>query len=217
MVLLHGLWMTGLELLWIRHRLRRAGYAVMVFRYATVLRTPAASAARLRRRIDTLGAERLHFVAHSLGGIVLTHLFARADAEPLCQRSGRVVMLGTPLRGSALAERCHHHRWLRWALGRSLEGGLLGDHPGWAGPTELAMIAGSRGIGLGLFFPGTLARPNDGTVAVAETRDAAVQDHLVLPQTHTSLLFSRSVMAAVVRYLDTGRLTPDQAASRSTR
>lgn len=206
-ILLHGLGMTGLELFRIRRALVRAGFGVEIFRYASTRRAPAANAAQLCRRIEAIDAKRLHFVAHSLGGIVLTHLFAHCPAANA--RTGRVLMLGTPLAGSALANFLQRHRTLRWLLGQSLNQGLLGDHPPWSGPSELAMITGDIQLGPTLLFPGILKRPNDGTVATDETRDAAVRQRLNVPYSHTGMLFSVRVAGAIVRYLRTGRLAEE--------
>lgn len=203
-VLLHGLGMTGLELLRIRRALERVGFEVTIFRYATVFRSPAANAAILCRRLDTLRADRLHFVAHSLGGIVLTHLFTNCASAR--NRAGRVLMLGTPLAGSALASWFHRRRLLRWLLGRSLERGLLGDHPPWAGPDALAMISGSYGLGPGLLLPGVLARPHDGTVSIRETQAPEVRQHLTVPYSHTGMLLSARVSRIIARFLLEGHL-----------
>ena len=81
----------------------------------------------------------------------------------------------------------------------ALEAGFTRLPPGW----EVGMIAGSRGMGLGLLVGGT-SGAGDGTVAVSETRADGLQDHLVLPVTHTGLLFSRSVARQVTSFLRSG-------------
>lgn len=191
MILLHGLGMTGLELVRIRRTLGRAGFPVRTFRYATTRRSPAENAAELARRLQMHPGEPLHFVAHSLGGIVLCHLFHQHPE--LNARSGKVILLGTPLNGSAIARFCARHAPLRWLLGKSLDHGLLGDRPRWQGPDDLTMIAGTRSFGPGLLLPGILPRPNDGTVAVSETRTDEVRRHICVPHSHTAMLFARPV------------------------
>ncbi len=216
MILLHGLGMTGLELARIRRTLCRAGFPVQTFRYATTRRSPAENAAELARRLHQHPDEPLHFVAHSLGGIVLCHLF---DQHPeLRARSRKAILLGTPLNGSAIARFCNRHGPLRWLLGKSLDQGLLGDRPRWQGPDDLIMIAGTRSFGPRLLLPGVLPRPNDGTVAVSETRTDEVRQHICVPHSHTAMLFARLVSDHIRRTLTQDE--PDQAdaeASRSTR
>ena len=207
-VLIHGIWMTGAEMGLLGWRIRRAGFEVRLFHYHSLWRTPAENAAALDRFLGRLEADVIHLVAHSLGGIVVAHLFERF---PL-QKPGRVVMLGSPLRGSAIARK--YHRWMvgRPFLGRAAVRGLLGDAPRWRADRRLCMIAGNRGVGIGMLLSGgALPRPNDGTVAVEETLDPAVYRHLEVPYSHFGMLFSRRVADAVVACLRTG----DFAAAQS--
>lgn len=203
-VFVHGIWLNGLELAVLRRRVEGCGYRTHVFRYPSLLATPADNARRLAGFIETLDADVVHLVAHSLGGLVLCQLFHDFPE----QRPGRVVMLGTPLRGSVLARKLGRFAWSRWLLGRARGGGLLGDGPGWPRSRPLAMIAGSRGVlGMGLLVLGHIPRPNDGTVAVAETDAPAVTEHLTVPHGHFGMLFSRAVADAVCRYLHLGRFS----------
>jgi pimeloyl-ACP methyl ester carboxylesterase len=198
-ILLHGLWLNGLELLLLARRLRGQGFRCLRFRYPSFSRTPAASADGLEGFVRAQGLGRVHFVAHSLGGIVLLHLFERwPDLPP-----GRSVLLGSPLLGSGAARRMARSRWLRRALGRSVERGVLGGAPAVPADREIGVIAGSRGIGMGRFVGG-VAPPHDGTVAVAETRAPGLTDWIELRVTHFELLFSRRVSEAVGGFLRTG-------------
>ncbi len=143
----------------------------------------------------------MHFVGHSLGGLVVLQLLARQPPA----RAGRVVLLGSPIRGSAAAARLARHPLARRLLGRAPEAGLvagIGDERDW--DREIGMIAGRAPVGLGGPLGG-LPRPHDGTVAVEETRAPWLTDHLTLPVSHFSMLFSRRVVAAVCRFLASGR------------
>ncbi|MDY6980435.1 MAG: alpha/beta hydrolase [Pseudomonadota bacterium] len=201
-VLIHGIWMTSLELRLLGRRLQKCGFDCRYFRYPSLRRTPRQNAARLRRYLQSVQAERVHLVAHSLGGIVLAHLFAQ-EAPP---HPGRVVMLGSPLQGSVVARHLAGQRLTRWILGRSIQSGLLGDAPAWQGTHESAMIAGTRPRGIGLLLaPGRLVEPHDGTVAVNETRSDGLAQHLNLPHTHLSMLFVRDVATQVCSFLQQGR------------
>lgn len=200
-VFVHGIWMSGLELGMLRARVAACGYAVHQFRYPSVLATPAENARRLDAFLHEIDAEVVHLVAHSLGGLVLCHLFQHFPV----QQPGRVLMLATPLHGSVLAAKLNRW-WSRWLLGRALVRGLLGDGPRWSGARPLGMIAGNRGVlGMGLLVAGRIPRPNDGTVAVAETDAPAVNAHLTVPYGHFGMLFARPVAEAVCRYLANGR------------
>ena len=164
-ILVHGLWMTGLEMSFIESRLRRCGFEPHRFRYADLRNSPAENARRLHSWLQEIPAERRHFVGHSLGGIVLLHLFHRFPE----QLPGRVVLLGSPVRGSEAARRMSRIAGLNGLLGNSLENGLGGDAPPWNGGRDLGVVAGTLGLGFGQLFGG-LETPHDGTVSVAETR-----------------------------------------------
>lgn len=199
-VLIHGIWMTGVELWPLGHRIRQAGYEVHYFHYHSLLRSPAENSEQLNRYLQSLDVAVIHLVAHSLGGIVVTHLFDRHPA----QKPGQVVMLGTPLRGSAVAHKYHRWFFTRPLLGRSTINGLLGDGPRWNRCRQLCVIAGNRGFGIGSLLPGGLSRPNDGTVALEETQDRSLSQHLEVPYSHFGMLFARPVADAVISCLESG-------------
>ncbi len=199
-VCIHGIWMTGLEMQILRSRIARCGFGTAQFHYHSLRLTPAENAVRLNQFLLNLEADIVHIVAHSLGGLVVTHLF---EQFPL-QRPGRVVMLGTPLKGSATAQAYHAFLPTRFLLGKSTLRGLLGDRPRWKGLRELGMIAGDRGTGIGQLTLGKLPRPNDGTVALDETRSTEVNHHLVVPHSHFGMIYSKNVAKAVCHFLKDG-------------
>lgn len=204
-ILIHGLWMPGLDMSLLKRRLEPQGYRCHILRYASLRRTPRENARRLLEQCDRIDAPVLHFVGHSLGGLVIRHMF---DLEP--QRPGRVVTLGTPHRPSHTAQIMYRAALLP-LLGLSIEQGLIGGAPAWSSSHPLGSIAGTLGLGLGRLIPG-LAKPNDGTVAVAETECPGMVDHIKLPLTHTSLLFSRVAAEQTARFLREGHF--DHASAR---
>ncbi|MCW8919756.1 MAG: alpha/beta hydrolase [Gammaproteobacteria bacterium] len=198
-VLVHGLWMNGLEMRWLRRRLQARGYRLYQFHYHTVGRDLAENAACLNRYLaGQVAGETVHLVAHSLGGLVVRRLLHDFPA----QRPGRVVTLGTPHQGSYVAGRASRSGLLRRLLGMSLPA-LLGEVPPWRAERELGSIAGTLSIGAGWLFRG-LPRPNDGTVAVVETLLAGQRDHLLLHASHVALLFSRAAALEVDYFLRHG-------------
>ena len=201
-VFVHGIWMSGVELLMLRRRLQRCGFDCYNYRYRSLRRSPRENATHLHHYLQSVPAEVVHLVAHSLGGIVLLHLF---DQYPE-QRPGRIVMLGTPIRGSQVAKKMAASKWWQHLLGRSVERGLLGDAPRWQADRELGMIAGTEGFGIGkLITLGKLPQPNDGTVDLATTCSSGIKDHLALPYSHSGMIFARPVAKAVCQFLLTGK------------
>ncbi len=191
--------MSGLEMAVLRRRVRRHGFEVRAFRYASGAQTPEQAARRLAVFLDRLPGEVIHLVAHSLGGIVVRHLFAVAPV----QRPGRIVMLGSPLSGSHLAAWAGRSAVGRWWLRGAFDRGLLGGSPVLQG-RQVGMIAGTRGWGLGTVLRKTVPQPHDGTVAVQETEAPEVARHLEVPYGHFGMLFARPVADAVIRFLEHG-------------
>ncbi|WP_428605655.1 esterase/lipase family protein [Sedimenticola sp.] len=199
-LLVHGIWMTGIEMAWLGRRLSAAGFQVDRFHYPTLTRTPAEGAERLQRFIQRRGYGCLHLVAHSLGGVVLLNLFDRYPDQP----SGRVVLLGSPVQGSAVARRLAVRRWGRYLIGRSGERGLVEGAPPWRGKRELGVIAGIHGVGLGRLLGGVEGE-NDGTVMVSETVLPGSSDRRLRDTGHMGLLFSAAVANDVAGFLRSGR------------
>lgn len=199
-VLVHGLWVNGREMGLLRRRLAAAGYRTRRFSYPSLANTPFENAMDLHRFIEGLDQETLHFVAHSLGGLVIRHLFYHFSPG----RPGRAVTLGTPHQGSAAAAFLSRFAAGRLLLGKSIQHGLLGPLPPWPEVHELGSIAGITRLGLGLLLPG-IPQPSDGTVAVAETRLAGMTDHVEVPASHSSMLWSKAVSRQAVHFLQNGR------------
>lgn len=200
-VVVHGLYMPGSELFLLRRRLERAGFAASQFRYRTLSHDVDRSAAFLAEHVANVPGDTVHLVGHSLGGIVMLKMIERHGAE----RIGRLVSLGSPFRGSLSAENMCRLPGGRYLLGRAMaQAGEEAAGRRWDGVRELGVIAGDRAWGMGRLL-GPLPKPNDGTVTVAETRLPGATDHIVLPVTHLSMLWSRSVADEVVAFLRNGR------------
>lgn len=199
-VLVHGLWMNGWDMCLLRLRLEHAGYDVRRFSYRSMRSTPLENAMDLNDYIQTLGAPMLHLVAHSLGGLVVRHLFHEYPR----QGPGRVVTLGTPHQPSSTARTLSEFPLTRELLGKSTVNGLLGNTPPWNSDHEIGSIAGSFRFGLGIIIPGVIS-PGDGTVAVSETHLEGMKDHTVVHASHTGLLLSKRAANQVIHFLQTGQ------------
>jgi pimeloyl-ACP methyl ester carboxylesterase len=198
-VLIHGLYMQGLVMRPLAWWLRKAGYRPVAFSYPSLRCSPRENAVRLGDLIKRLDGTTVHVLAHSLGGLLVRHLFAVANELP----AGRVVTLGTPHQSSVVAHSLHRRR-LRFLLGRSVDAGLLGTVPPWPGERELGSVAGTRNLGLGRLIS-RLPEPADGVVSVAETRLPEMADHICLPVSHAQMLFSTTVAGQAHAFFETGR------------
>lgn len=198
-VLVHGLYMNGMDMSLLRKRLEHAGFNTLRFSYHSLKNTPLENALALQSFTEKIQCPALHFVCHSLGGLVIRHLFHNYPE----QRPGRVVTLGTPHTSSSAAIRLYGLSPSRWVLGKSIKAGLLGDVPPWRNTHELGVIAGTLRLGLGMFVPG-IPRPNDGTVAVSETMLDGMTDHFTLPVSHFGMLLSGAVARQTIHFLRHG-------------
>jgi pimeloyl-ACP methyl ester carboxylesterase len=198
-ILLHGLWMRSFTMTMLRRRLERAGYTVHLFDYASVMHDPDLSIAQLLKRAHALRGETIHFVGHSLGGLIALRALKQARDLPV----GRVVCLGSPLCGSEVARNIASFPGGSLLIGKSAEI-LRAGLRRWNGPHPVGAIAGRLSIGMG-FVVGSLASPNDGTVSVAETRLPGLTDHCVVPATHLGLVFSDEAANQTVAFLRSER------------
>lgn len=199
-VLIHGLWKTGGDMWRLRRRLEKAGYECRNFKYHSLKNSPEENARRLHQFVSTLDAPVIHYVCHSLGGIVLLRYF---DLHPNLIR-GRVVLLGSPVNGSEVAKRLSKHWYSRWLIGRSANEGLLGAGPVWNSWRDIGIISGTMPVGIGL-LSGRLPSPHDGTVSVSETVLHGATDFISLPVTHTGLLYSTKVAQQTITFLRAGK------------
>lgn len=212
-VLLHGMARTERSMRPMAEFLRDHGYPVVNEGYPSRAH-PVETLAPLA--IDTALAAcrergatgRVHFVTHSLGGILLRWYVARTDIP----RLGRVVMLAPPNQGSAAADKWRGmpgFDWLNGPAGRQLGKGE-DSIPLQLGPAtfELGVIAGDRTID-----PITsmmLEDPDDGRVSVADTRLEGMRDFRQVHASHAFIMRKRDVMELVLRFLLHGRFGEEQ-------
>jgi pimeloyl-ACP methyl ester carboxylesterase len=201
-IYVHGLWLTGRESLVLRRRLEREfGFRVHPFRYHTVSEPMSHVTERLAGFVRNLNPTTLHFVGHSLGGLVVYRFLERFPDQP----SGKVVFLGTPAVASRAAEKAARWRLARSLIGKCVEEELLAPHERrWAFPRDLGIIAGTRRMGLGQFIA-RLDEDCDGTISVNETRLQGATDHITLPVSHMGMLLSTRVAREVGAFLEKGR------------
>lgn len=128
------------------------------------------------------GATKIHFVTHSMGGILLRYQQKHDPAPEL----GRVVMLGPPNQGSSMIDRTRDWPGFEWVSGEA--GAQLGTDensvPLQLGPVdfELGIIAGTGTVNI--FMSAMMPEDNDGKVTVLETRVEGMDDFLIVGKSH---------------------------------
>jgi len=206
-VLIHGLgrtprsmWMVGLWLKFCGYRVTSIGYPSHRVSIADAVEKHIAPKLAL---LDIEPGSRVHFVTHSLGGIVFRAWAARRDpAFPL----GRAVLLAPPNRGSEIIDELTQWRWVRWLLGPvSAELGTDADST----PNSLGPLPPETGIIMGSkdtlpFFRHLLGPESDGVVTLASSRADGETDFILLPANHATIILQPAVFRAVNRFLKTG-------------
>ncbi len=208
-ILLHGLGRSRWSFYRVEQMLRQDGYQVVNLTY------PSREQSIEELALNYLGplvaahrsSARVHFVTHSMGGILL-RCYLRDHRIP---NLGRIVMLAPPNAGSELAD----HLMATW-LYRTVNGPAgqqLGTHglppalgPWPTGAGELGIIAGD--VSLNPLFSSWLPGPSDGKVTVLRTRLAGMQDFIVLPYSHTWLAWRSAVLTEIQAFLRTGHFRP---------
>lgn len=211
-ILLHGLARTDRSMAPMAAELAAAGFAVVNVDYpsregavedlATAAIAPALADVRLA------GSERIHFVTHSMGGILVRHYLAAHEVP----RLGRVVMLGPPNQGSEVVDELGELRlftWINGPAGRQLGTGPTAV-PNRLGPVDypVGVIAGDRSINW--INSAIIDGPDDGKVSVERTRVGGMGDHLVIHAAHPFLAADDVAIRETIRFLRAGRFGEPQ-------
>ncbi len=206
-VMLHGMWRSALSMKPLQWRLEAEGYSVVNDSYSSLSHSvPRLAETAVGGGLDECrerGLENIHFVTHSLGGI-LVRQYVR---EHVIKGLQRVVMLGPPNQGSQVADYYSSIDILDSVSPPVLED-LRTDKdalPGELGPVDfdLGVIAGT--VNRRLPIPGFPSDLGDGTVSVAETVVPGMLDFITMPTTHTFMIWNNDVMDQVVYFLREGR------------
>lgn len=219
-VMLHGLARTEASFALMEEVLASAGFKVVNEGYPSRTEPIDTLASHVSVSVASCGeGARVHFVTHSMGGILLRAWAQRNPVETL----GRSVMLAPPNRGSELVDKFGNLDFFESFGGPAgIELGTGPDSvPNRLGPAnfEVGIIAGSRSFNplLSAVFDG----PNGGKVSVESTKLEGMRDHIVLATSHPLMMNNPVVIAQVLSFLRDGRfdhgLTLQELFRRATR
>ena len=183
-----------MELRWLGRQLEQCGFTVRYFRYSSWSGSLDRAAAGLRRFAEQQGGGRIHLLGHSLGGLVIARMLEQGDLA----NQGRIVLLGSPQQGSALASSLERCRAGRFILGPLAVEGIVRNRPAALAGRELLVVAGTLSFGFARFFG--VAVPNDGTVAAVETQVPGAS-RIQMRASHMGMLFSKTAAAAICKFL----------------
>ena len=212
-ILLHGLGRTSASLNRVAETLIDEGYLVANIHYpsrSNVIEELAAPA--VEEGLSTcrdLGAQRINFLTHSMGGILVRYYLSQESIKEL----HRVVMLAPPNQGSEIVD------VYRNVPGYTLLNGPAGLQLGTdddsillqLGPAdfELGIIAGNRTINF--ILSQFLKNPDDGKVSVMNTRLEGMCAFIEMPATHAMMMRNKTVIAEAIRFFATGRFEGEKA------
>ncbi len=207
-ILLHGLGRTSYSMSRLADGLEGTGYMPVNLNYPSREKTIQALALetlpRGLSRCERSGVQTIHFVTHSMGGILVRYFLSIRRPVNL----GRVVMLSPPNRGSEAADHLQDstlYRWYNGPAGQQLVTGQEGL-PGQLGPVDfpLGVITGNQHSFFDYWLADLIPGVDDGKVSVQRAKVEGMTDFLVLPYSHPFIMNEREVIEQTVAFLRLG-------------
>ena len=200
-VVLHGLGRSRRSMVAMTASLEGAGFVPVVLDYPSTRRGIGAHVEQVIEVLSHIeGPRGVSFVTHSLGGIVARGVLGH-PGFPSHLAPRRLVMCAPPNRGASLARTLDGRLSPIFAAimgpsGRELATGIAVPVPS----IPFLVVAGKRGASLNPL----IGSPDDGVVAVEETKLEGMAEHLVVEAIHTFVMQHPDARAAAVRFLSEG-------------
>lgn len=207
-VLIHGMGRTLHSMDKMQERLVAEGYHTVSLGYpstrATIEEIVSDYFPEALKQCQQFSPDAVHFVSHSLGGIVLRAHFKAAKPENM----GRVVMLSPPNKGSEAADSLKDwwlYKWINGPAGQQLTTDL-NSFPNRLGPVDypVGIITGDRYIFFDYWLSTIIPGRDDGKVSVARSRLEGMRDFLVVHETHPFIMDDEYVQDETVYFLQNG-------------
>lgn len=207
-VCLHGFFRSYKSMIPLGHALKSQGLVVYLWDYQSRRTTIEGHAENLIELLKNIAAakpgEPIHFVTHSLGGVIVRTALNHPDC-PEEAKIGKAVLLAPPNKGACLARRFQHCPPIQWLFGKGAGMQLLqfdeeemknlGQFPETMDVMVIAGMKGSR------FFRLWSKEPNDGKVTVEETRLETPHFHHTLFVSHSWIMTSRETINLTKHFL----------------
>lgn len=207
-ILLHGLGRTRLSMSTLGKALEKQGYRVINTGYRSrcygIAELADDAIPKSLQQCFDRRADKIHFVTHSMGGLLLRYYLSRHRIDKL----GHTVMLAPPNHGSEVVDKLRGNVFYRAIIGPA--GLQLGADahslPAQLGKAEfsLGIIIGNRHTIFDRYFAALLPKPNDGKVSAASAQLQGMQDFLLTNANHTTLMNNAKVIEHILCFLKQG-------------
>ncbi len=207
-VLLHGMGRSYSSMSAMQNSLTMSGYHTVNIGYPSTRKTIEAivdaSYPVALEKCEQYSPTTVHFVTHSLGGIILRKALTGNKPAKL----GRVVMLSPPNRGSEIVDAIKDWWLFRWLMGPA--GQQLSTRedsvPNQLGAVDypVGVIAGNKHAFFDHLFAKIIPGLDDGKVSVERARVAGMSDFLIVNESHPYIMESRYVQFETGYFLQHG-------------
>lgn len=201
---IHGFMRSASSMKKMAHAFERGEYEVHLWDYESRSRTIEEHAELLvldlQKCVEHHRKEPIHFVTHSLGGIVLRAALNHPDC-PEEAKIGRAVLLSPPNQGSCFGRFLNQFGSIRALLGEKSGRQLLTsstfDHFGqFPEGVDVLVLSGSFG------WNPVIKEKNDGKVGVSEAALPTPHIQVSVPCGHSWMMLSRSVIEQSYQFID---------------
>lgn len=211
-VMLHGIFRTSAHMQPLADYLQDAGYEVLNLDYPSTHYPLDQLIDKTAQMIDTHVTDKtrkVHFVGYSMGGLLVRGIVAKHRPEHM----GRVVLLGTPNRGSEVADFLKNNLFYKSFYGPA------GQELGTKDSEQLQEVFGKVDYELGIiagnfsidpFSSFLISGEDDGKVSVENTKLEGMKDHITVSASHTFFPSNKDAQKQTLAFLKEGRFThPD--------
>ncbi len=204
-ILLHGLGDVKLSMLKLENALKDEGYTTKNIGYSTIGETIESLAdkelSEVIERYKKIGFDKIHFVTHSMGGLIVRYYLQEHDLPP----GSRIIMLSPPNHGSEIADHFLESKFYKLIVGDvgkelATDSSILLELKPIV--QEVGIIAGNKSSNP--YFSKIIPGEDDGRVAVDNTKLIEMKDFLIVPSTHLTIKYNDEVIKQTAFFLKNG-------------
>ncbi|MCK5052506.1 MAG: hypothetical protein KAS53_12345 [Candidatus Cloacimonetes bacterium] len=204
-ILLHGLGDVKISMLKLESALKDEGYTTKNIGYSssgeTIESLSENELSKIVERYKKIGFEKIHFVTHSMGGLIVRYYLQENDLPS----GSRIVMLSPPNHGSEIADHFQESKFYKLFVGDvgqelATDSKILSELK----PIipEVGIIAGNKSSNP--YFSKIIPGEDDGRVAVDNTMLTEMKDFIVVPSTHLTIKYNDDVINQTAFFLKNG-------------